>query len=274
MVKLSKFFHFTIDSRFHVRMQAGVEGVERSSEVKALLGFAFPSYEVKGLSDTKATLLAERKLFEQDLVFRIVTGGDHFRTDTPSQAYTLRLLLFHYTKLTSHRSREEFVNNLLRILRKAMHEASESLSNPGLLDFELDPELKHLVQPYTLLSESVSWAQARVLELKVASLGKSGPTLKVTTLAYILLQKHGALPTEYKALTKDFAKYIADSLNQKDLSASVKGVKNYFNVTDKDSNLFINTISNFRAALAWIKQEWPDIDINSIRPLPRMDESS
>lgn len=229
-----------------------------------------------GEPDAETALKAELKLFEDDLIARIVSGGDHESIGTPSHAYTMRLLMFHYSKLNTQKSREHFITNVLRILRKAVLESSKNLTTAGFLDFELDLELKHLEQPYTLLSYAVSWAQAQLLELKVARMSENKVSLKTITLAYILLLENGILPSDEaydgKAQTRDFAKYVAKSINKKGLPASPSGVYNYMNITNNKSKFFINTHSNFKAALAWIMQVWPRIDITNIKPLARMEK--
>lgn len=270
MHKHSKYYYFTVDPRFHVNQLVGVAGVQRTQEGEGMLGFSFPLYHVTGMPNEKANDEVALKLFEQDLVSRILNGGDSFRIDTPSEAYTLRLLSVHYNELRTQHSRSIFIKNVLRILKKALESANQDLISPGYLDSALDPKLRHLVKPYNLLSTAIGWAQAKALDLKVARLQEKGPLVKDITLAYILLLEHGLLPPEYKSLTKNFAKYVVDCAKELEFSASISGVNNYLNVKNPDDKFFINTQTTFEKAVAWIKEFLPHIDVSTLKPLPKM----
>jgi hypothetical protein len=269
MVKESKAHHFTIDARFQVVQEVGKLTIQRIQTVSDDIGFAFPQYKVIGLADKEGRLNAEFKLLERDLLSRIQYGGDHPEFDTPSQAYTIRLLQFHYRKLDSQRSRNLFVDKLTQVFRNAIRLADDEISSPTTWDYEIDPTLDHIIKRRRLLKEAQQWVEERRQELRVARL-EGTITLQVKTLAYRLLWEAGGMPVEYPTLSREFAAFIAKKIIKKGGKASAGTVYNYLTTSAIESNLFINTERNYKEALAWIEQEWPHVNRSKLRALPHM----
>ena len=205
---------------------------------------------------------------EQEFIWRLQYGAGPLRP--PSDAYTLRLLSYHYKGCKSLRSKTDLVARIRHLVHIALKQAQQRIDNPTAWDYECDPDLSVLTDPYNRLVYANQWVEMCERELKAVRFQPKDPSIKVVVLAYRLLLEAGELPPHLKAPNRALAQFIAEQQREKKQKGTSRTIYNYLICRNTESRCFINTKANHDAARAWIEEYWPKADVAKVRSLPNM----